>query len=461
MRHAPLVILLVAIHIGALQAQLVRGQVVDSITGVSLARSMVILTSADGTEADRTTTDNRGFFLLRAPSHGSYYLIAVHEGYRHLIFPPFDLEAERMRSFVLLLTSLDAVPGTRSQQSEELAIKLCPTNTDGGRRVIVGTVSDAVTGETASGAQVHFSAPTAPGPETDSVPPRWSGQTTVLTGDDGTYALCDVPVMSRISVHAMEGDRRSSFDVVMFGATGVFHGGTFHSLTRPVWQQDLVLFPTDEQMARVTGFVKDTVGNAIPGAVVQIVGAPYEVRTNASGEFEFSNLTQGAIRVQAKQVGYSPAEYDLDLLPGETVQVPEEMLALGPSSIRLSDINVIGDALRNNRRLDGFFERRATLPQGRFATRDDWRPWISSVPSEIITRLRGYRGAEMQCEGDDPTPRYFLDGMYLGSARTFVLDDIPEDWLDAIEVYPAAADAPPRYRRDECASIVLMWTRAR
>jgi hypothetical protein len=278
MRHAPLVILLVAIHIGALQAQLVRGQVVDSITGVSLARSMVILTSADGTEADRTTTDNRGFFLLRAPSHGSYYLIAVHEGYRHLIFPPFDLEAERMRSFVLLLTSLDAVPGTRSQQSEELAIKLCPTNTDGGRRVIVGTVSDAVTGETASGAQVHFSAPTAPGPETDSVPPRWSGQTTVLTGDDGTYALCDVPVMSRISVHAMEGDRRSSFDVVMFGATGVFHGGTFHSLTRPVWQQDLVLFPTDEQMARVTGFVKDTVGNAIPGAVVQIVGAPRRYR---------------------------------------------------------------------------------------------------------------------------------------------------------------------------------------
>lgn len=461
MRHAILVMLLVALYPGPLSAQIVRGQVVDSITGASLARSVVLLTSADGAEADRTTTDNRGFFLLRAATRGSYYLVAVHEGYRRSIFPMFDLEVERMSSFVLLLTSLDAVPGTPSQQSERLAIELCSANTDGGRRVIVGTVSDAVTGETASGAQVHFSAPTSPGPGTDSLPPRGASQTMVLTGGDGTYALCDVPVMSRISVHAVDGGRRSSFEVVMFGATGVFHGGAFHPLTRPVWRQDLVLLPADEQGASVTGLVKDTAGNAIPGAVVQIVGTPYEVRTNASGEFEFSDLTRGAIRLQAKQVGYSPAEYDLDLLPGETVQVPEEMLALGPLSMRLSDINVIGDALRNNPRLDGFFERRATLKQGRFATRDDWRPWISWVTSDIIRRLRGYRGGELMCRGDDPTPRYFLDGTYLGSARTFVLDDIPEDRLDAIEVYPSASDAPVRYRRSPCAPIVLMWTRER
>jgi hypothetical protein len=32
MRHAPLVILMAALHIGPLQAQIVRGQVVDSIT---------------------------------------------------------------------------------------------------------------------------------------------------------------------------------------------------------------------------------------------------------------------------------------------------------------------------------------------------------------------------------------------------------------------------------------------
>lgn len=83
------------------------------------------------------------------------------------------------------------------------------------------------------------------------------------------------------------------------------------------------------------------------------------------------------------------------------------------------------------------------------------------VPSDIIARLRGYRGAEMTCGDDDPIPEYFLDGMYLGSARTFVLDDIPEDWLDAIEVYPAASDAPVRYRRSPCAPIVLMWTRER
>ena len=31
------------------------------------------------------------------------------------------------------------------------------------------------------------------------------------------------------------------------------------------------------------------------------------------------------------------------------------------------------------------------------------------VPSDIIARLRGYRGAELTCGDDDPIPEYFLD----------------------------------------------------
>ncbi len=439
-------------------AQLVQGQVIDSITGEPVPRSTVLLAGADGVDADRTVADARGFFLLRAPEVGRYQLIVLHEAYRRATFPPFDLGPE-MRSFTLMVVSADAAPQFPDRATLALAAARCTAEPDTGVAVIVGAVSDAATGAPAPGVQVYHAAP-AGGQAADSqvVGDR---RGIVETDEDGIYAVCDAPVLSRIAVHAVSEEGSSGFEALLFSPVGIFAGGSFQRLTRRVWRQDLELVPTSQHTASLVGAVIDTAGNGMAGAIVQIVGTPYETRTDDSGRFVLANLTHGAVRIQARQIGFSPAEFDVDLSPGQTVDIPGEMLALGRLAVRLGDINVVGQSLRNNPGLSGFFERRDTFPRGKFVTKDDWKTWMHFNMSSILdrTRYRLENTSKMICPDSTP-PSYFLDGVYL----PFTPDPMPIDeivdpsWVDAVEAYGNGFDAPPRYRRKGCAAVILIWT---
>ena len=457
----PIILLMLALSGAAapLHGQLVRGQVIDSITGTPIRESVVILEGPDGTEADRTVSDLRGFFLLRAPAPASYRLIAMREGYRLSAFPPFELEFGKMLSFVLLIPSLESVREFPDRGSQELAAEFCATDVAEGLPVIVGTVTDAVTGEPVAGAQVHLSVPPVRSPTADSLPGRVMGQRSMVeTDNEGRYAVCGAPILSRISLHATEGDRMGSFEVVLFGTRGVFSGGAFHQLTRAIWRQDLELFSSDQRASTLTGSVTDTSGNALAGATVEIVGTPYQTRTDASGRFEFANLTQGDVRIGANHVGYFPVEYDLDLPPGQSVHIPNEMLALGQFPARLRDLIVVGEAARYGPRLAGFFYRRATNRQGKYVLHDEWQTWIHFNMNDIFDRLRYLRDRSRTC--GVKTTSYYVDGHYISSGMplsAFADSDV----LAAIEAYGNGFDAPVRYRREGCGPVVLLWTSPR
>ena len=247
----------------------------------------------------------------------------------------------------------------------------------------------------------------------------------------------------------------SSFEAVLFGIRGVFSGGAFHPLTRSIWRQDLELFPRDQQATTLTGSVTDTAGGALAGATVQIVGTPHQTRADSSGSFEFANLTYGDIRIQARQVGYSPAEFDLDLPPNQTIHVPDEMLALVQFSARLRDIIITGDALRNNPRLDGFFERRATSTQGKFVTNEEWQKWLHFNMSDILDRTRYVRDKALLCTHPSATS---IDGVHIPRLMLPPMLSDPEAFA-AIEAYGNGNDAPVRYRRHGCGSVVLYWSK--
>lgn len=72
-------------------AQVVRGRVVDSISGVPAAVGFVALISSDSQEVARTLTAGTGEFRLRAPGAGSYRLRSERIGYRLAVSPPIDL----------------------------------------------------------------------------------------------------------------------------------------------------------------------------------------------------------------------------------------------------------------------------------------------------------------------------------------------------------------------------------
>ena len=89
MRHAFVSLSMLALFGAAapsLDAQIVRGQVVDSITQAPVDGAAVVLLASTGAEMARTTTDAEGLFLLRAPG-GEYRLRAEMEGFHYLHVP--------------------------------------------------------------------------------------------------------------------------------------------------------------------------------------------------------------------------------------------------------------------------------------------------------------------------------------------------------------------------------------
>lgn len=429
-------------------AQLVRGQVVDSVSGAAVSQSTVVLVDSSGAEADRTVSDAGGNYVLRAPRPGRYQLVVEHEAYRRGVFPPFDLAPE-MRSFVLRVTPLESASGGSVGAGDELAAELCPEGTDEGQRSIVGIVRDAASGTPVPGARVHFSLPS------EGAGANTTQHRTVETDGRGAYAVCRAPIMTRIAVQAVAGDRTSSFEAVLLGTGGVFHRGTFEPTTGSVWRQDLELVPADERGAVLTGTVSDASGAAVSGATVEIVGTPHRTRTDRTGRFAFSDLAHGDVRVQAKQVGYAPAEFDVELPAGDTVRIPEDVLTLGQFPTRLRDIIVRGEAAAYyDPRLDGFFLRRETSAGGKFATRDEWQKWLHFNLSDIIHRMRIGFEAVPSCE--QPASA-FVDGVYVPPSLS-AADFMDLDQLVAIEAYGNGFDAPPQYRRHFCGTVILYWT---
>jgi hypothetical protein len=57
-----------------MHAQLVRGELIDSVAGSPVAAAIVSLVDASGEEHVRLLTDAMGRFRVRAPSAGEYRL---------------------------------------------------------------------------------------------------------------------------------------------------------------------------------------------------------------------------------------------------------------------------------------------------------------------------------------------------------------------------------------------------
>ena len=110
-----------------LHAQIVRGQVVDSVTQVPLAQATIALIDRDGAEQARTVTDDEGRFLLRAPAAGEFHLRVELEGYRSSTFPPFALTTTEMKAFMLLIA--DLAPPPNPVTPAEVIGEVCPAGT--------------------------------------------------------------------------------------------------------------------------------------------------------------------------------------------------------------------------------------------------------------------------------------------------------------------------------------------
>ena len=112
----------------SLSAQIVRGQVVDSVLGTPVPAVAVVLVYQAGGEVARTVTDEAGLFLLRAPGAGQYHLRAHGDGHRLSDFPPFDLAADGMLAYRLLVPSVNPPSPTQEPDAGGVEMLVLPNS---------------------------------------------------------------------------------------------------------------------------------------------------------------------------------------------------------------------------------------------------------------------------------------------------------------------------------------------
>ncbi|UCG87787.1 MAG: carboxypeptidase regulatory-like domain-containing protein [Gemmatimonadota bacterium] len=108
-----------------MSAQVLRGQVIDSTTGVQVGTGFIVLIDHAGEEVTRALSSPDGWFTLRAPRGGHYRLRSERIGYRTFVSRPFEL-----RSDTTLTLRVVALP-VRLAAVEVLGKEHCRTNPQG------------------------------------------------------------------------------------------------------------------------------------------------------------------------------------------------------------------------------------------------------------------------------------------------------------------------------------------
>ena len=484
MRHAFVCLAVLALFGAAaspLDAQLVRGQVVDSITKAPVGGVAVVLLASTGAEVTRTTTDVEGLFLLRAPA-GEYRLRAEMEGFHTSTFPPFSLGPGSMQAFMLLLPSDPPLESPATW--EELAAALCGEGSlEPGQGVLLGFVHDAAAQEPVADARIVLSWEATSGRLAELVggsdPGRLGGE--LITDSSGFYVACGVPGETQITTHAARDDLFSDFVQVRFGDGGVFASDTFHP-NRTVWRHDFKLMPPGQRSAAIAGMVLDAeTTRPLAGVTVEIEETGLQTTTAASGAFRLTELPAGPVQLVVRRPGLRPISRSVELKHGETVTLPPGTFRMEAAPTELEPVTIEVEEATSRRPLAEFYKRRDG-GSGSFITREEWeKRGTPRYTTDILRRLRGVRVLPninyafggprwlvVMSRGEGRRGDYggcpvlvFMDGQYLGNSDYVLLDEtINVDQLEAVEAYNSVASLPAEFNRRgaEC-GVIVFWTR--
>lgn len=477
--------------------QVVRGQVVDSVTGTPVVGGVVMLLAQNGDEVSSTLTNEEGRFLLYAPGAAPYRLRAEHEGYHSSEFPEFELQAGRALSYILLLPSVTAA-ASPPDPFDGLLAGVCGTNTPG-VPTIAGWIRDAKTRAPVQEASVSASWANLPDVLAQEVSSIADLTGVVLADSSGFYAICNAPLQRKIVMHAMSADGVSEFHDITFGADAVVAGGEAHFSSSWVWRQDLEIVPLDDLHTVLTGTVTDaTTGEPVIGAEVELNGTVFAAQTDSSGMFRIERLPAGAAKLVIRQIGHQPLRQEISLPRSGTLDLPPELLSLGRSAQMLDPLTVETTAAHSPL---ADFNRRRARGSGAFLTREEWERQGNPIRTiDILRRLRGVRietgpdiahqfvvsmrrttsrttrfdfgeatglvaqedlaDIELLSQSECP-PLIFLDRHYFGNTNTVNLNtDIPFGDLLAVEAYGSTGSMPMEFnRRGSTCGVIAFWTR--
>lgn len=447
----------------------VRGVVYDSLGRAPLAGAIVQLVPAEtlavGTRFGATTTaDSAGDFAFASVPDGRYLI-----GFFHPLLDSLGL-APPLQAVIVQgehPTSVDLA--TPSPARLRTAICGAPKDTLP-RALIVGTVRDARTGRALAGVRVtggwvEFSL--TPGGVLRRTP-----SIIATTGENGWFALCNVPAGGLMGLAASRGADSTDLLDLQVPPAGFLHRELYLGPARVSSHNSMPSIRVGD--GRVSGTVVGAAdGRPLSGATVAIAAGP-RTRTNDRGEWTLAHAPEGTRMLEVRFVGYYPAWLPVDVAGG----TPPVRIALPTLRSVLDTVKVLATPL-NQRAVE--FETRRRQGVGYFLTPVDV---ARSHPIETSDLFRVIPGFEIQYDGSSPervivsrrthhfgnngrcSPAIWINGVYFPRFSAEEIDGLvrPEE-LVGIEVY-SEASVPPQYRplgtrandQGSCGSI-LIWTK--
>jgi TonB family protein len=211
----------------------------------------------------------------------------------------------------------------------------------------------------------------------------------------------------------------------------------------------------------IAGSVRDSVGQAIAGAEVSIVGTPIRTRTDQRGAFRLAYVPSGTLTVQTRRLGFRMTTAVVSVTPDSVSSVDFQVQSVGTT---LSPIVVKDRRRRYTGRLAGYYERLESRTSGTFITREQIELGDPRNLTTVLQRVPGIeivRGGRVRMRGRVCAPLVWIDGVAMPSGEVD-LNSFPPTSIEGIELYLTASGAPLRYQatvdRARCGTI-LLWSR--
>ncbi|MEO7713759.1 MAG: carboxypeptidase regulatory-like domain-containing protein [Gemmatimonadaceae bacterium] len=446
----------------------ISGIVRDSIARGPLAGAMVQLVATD--------IQVRGGRMAVADSLGRYALADVPNGrytvgFFHPMLDSLGMEPPLREVFVDngLPVRVDlAIPSPARLRDAICAAR--PTRLSGA--VVIGVVRGAqdrapVAGATVTGEWLELSF------RREGLARRIP-RLVVTTGQNGWFAICDVPSAGMIALRASRDADSTDLIEVQVPAHGLLRRELFLGYarraptvdtTRPAASIDPPRRDARAGDVRLSGIVLTAEGGRpIVGAQVNMVSGS-RARTNERGEFTLPDAPAGTRTLEVRALSFYPERRAVDVLSdGPPIRVALSTLKAVLDTVKVTASRPV-DRMRS-----GFLERRRS-GVGRFLTKEDISLRHPIVTSDLFRTMSGIR---VQYDGDRFDSRILMRGaidewcapvIYIDGRQmnTLSADEIdtwmrPKD-IVGIEVY-AGAGMPAQFEQgmSACGSIVI-WTR--
>ena len=427
----------------------VSGIVHDSLARRPLAGAMVQLVAAEGQPSfvRAAESDSLGRYLMSGVPDGRYML-----GFLHPMLDSLGLAPPVREVYVVRQHPTRehlAIPSPRRFRAA-----ICgPTTREDSGAVVVGTVRDAVTGNplanviiTGEWLELSISA----GGMT-----RKLAKLTATTGDNGWFALCNVPrdgLMELIAVRGADSTARIDLHVPNngFARSDLYLGDT------PAVAASGPAARTGPGRLRGTVVAAAPDGRPLIGAQVAIAGGP-QAQTNELGEWTLVGILPGTRMLEVRAVGYYPERRAVNVFAGAA-----------PIHITLSTLQAVLDTVRvkanrlANRNLAEFEERKRSSATGRFLTADDIvrrNPYFASDIFKSVPGVYVDTGIRVRSAFGECSPSLYIDGWPIPVMAELTRDDI-DNWvrperIAAIEVYTDQVPAQFQRGMQGCGSIVI------